>query len=214
MTEAMLRQQLVDEYRELGDDGLLALSTGNLSCRFGSGMLITASGISATSISVDNIVRLSLRGENDSALKPSSEWQMHAAVYRAFPDTQSVVHTHSDHCVAVASHGKDLPGFHYMIGMLGSDHVPCVNYHTFGTAELADASVQGLQSCRACLLANHGMLSKGNDLSDAAQAARLLELLCKQYLLSLCLGPPAKLSGVQWADFFEQMKRTAYRAVQ
>lgn len=214
MTEAMLRQQLVDDYRRLADDGLLALSAGNLSCRLGSGMLITASGISATSISVDNIVYLSLQGQIDGELKPSSEWQMHAAVYLEFPNTQAVVHTHSDHCVAVASHGDDLPGFHYMVGMLGADHVPCVNYHTFGTAELADAAVQGLQSCKACLLANHGMLSKGNDLAEAVQTARLLELLCKQYVLSLSLGSPATLSEAQWTDFFEQMKRTAYRAVQ
>ena len=116
MTEAMLRQHLVDEYRRLADDGLLALSAGNLSCRFGSGMLITASGISASSISVDNIVHLSLSGQSDSALKPSSEWQRHAAVYLAFANTQAVVHTHSDHCVAVASHGKQLPGFYYMVG--------------------------------------------------------------------------------------------------
>ncbi len=214
MTEAMLRQQLVDEYRRLADDGLLALSAGNLSCRFGADMLITASGISASSISVDTIVRLSLQGQSDSEFKPSSEWQMHAAVYLAFPDTQAVVHTHSDHCVAVASHGNDLPGFHYMVGMLGTDHVPCVSYHTFGTSELAAASVKGLNSCRACLLANHGMLSKGHDLGDAVQAAQLLELLCKQYLLSRSLGAPATLSGQQWADFFEQMKRTAYQAVQ
>lgn len=213
MNEAILRQQLVDEYRQLADDGLLALSAGNLSCRCGSGMLITASGISASSISVDNIVHMSLRGQYDHGLKPSSEWKMHAAVYREFTDVGAVVHTHSDHCVALASHGKDLPGFHYMVGMLGADHVPCVDYHTFGTAALADAALQGLGVSKACLLAKHGMLSKGQNLREAAHAAQLLELLCKQYILSLALGSPSPLSASQWADFFAQMKQTEYRAV-
>ncbi|MFK7733311.1 MAG: class II aldolase/adducin family protein [Pseudomonadales bacterium] len=214
MKEAMLRQQLVDEYQRLDVDGLLALSAGNLSCRFETGMLITASGISASSISVDNIVHLSLQGATKGVHKPSSEWQMHAAIYREFADTQAVVHTHSDYCVALASHGKDLPGFHYMVGMLGSDHVPCTAYHTFGTTELAAAAVQGLRACNACLLANHGMISKGGSLEQAARGASLLELLSKQYMLSLALGPPATLSDAQWAEFFAQMKQTDYQVVQ
>ncbi len=214
MTEALLRQQLVDECQRLGEDGLLALAAGNVSCRFESGMLITASGVCTSSITSESIVRMSLDGQSDNVLKPSSEWQMHAAVYREMPDVQALVHTHADSCVAVACHGKDLPGFHYMVGMLGLDHVPCVEYHTFGTRALAEAAVSGLRACDACLLAKHGMLSKGASLKQAADSARLLEVLCRQYLLSLAIGPPLELNSKQWAEFFAQMKQTDYQAVQ
>lgn len=39
-----------------------------------------------------------------------------AAIYRRHEEAQAVVHTHSDHCVALASNVMALPGFHYLVG--------------------------------------------------------------------------------------------------
>ena len=92
--------------------------------------------------------------------RPSSEWRMHAAIYRARPDVLAIVHTHSPHATALAAAGRGIPPFHYMIALAGGD-VRCMPYATFGTAELAESAVRGLQDRRACLLGNHGVMAIG-----------------------------------------------------
>ncbi|MDE0008173.1 MAG: class II aldolase/adducin family protein, partial [Gammaproteobacteria bacterium] len=79
--ETSLREQLAAQYRHVERIGLNQLSSGNLSVRFGERMLISASGATADSIAADNVVEVSLRGDWQGRLKPSSEWRMHAAIY-------------------------------------------------------------------------------------------------------------------------------------
>jgi len=213
VVEAALRKEIVASYQSLARAGLLALSAGNVSCRFADGMLISASGVSADSIREENIVFVDAQGQVRNGLKPSSEWQMHAAIYRQHTTAQAVVHTHSDYCVAMACQAKSLPGFHYMVGMLGARAVPCVPYHTFGSEALAEAAAAGVTESAACLLAQHGMITRGANLQEACRHAELLELLSKQYLLSASLGKPAELSSEEWDAFFVQMQQTGYSEV-
>ena len=48
---------------------------------------------------------------------------------------------------------------------------------------------------------------------SACRNAELLELLCKQYLLSASLGTPLELSSEEWDAFFVQVQKTAYSEV-
>lgn len=211
--EDSLRKELVASYEALADNGLLSLSAGNVSVRFKEGMLISASGISAQSITAQNVVFVDVNGRSHGDLKPSSEWQMHQAIYRQHKTAQAVVHTHSDYCVALACQARSLPGFHYMVGMLGARAVPCTPYHTFGSALLAEAAAVGVTESSACLLAQHGMITRGDNLQEACRNAQLLEVLCKQYLLSASLGTPAELSTEEWDAFFVQVQQTSYSEV-
>src|SRR5688500_7694455 len=108
--ELSARQELVRAYREVVDLGLTELSSGNLSVRLGEGMLISPTGASGDSINEDSLVYVGPDDVWEPGQKPSSEWQLHARIYRASPGTNAVVHTHSDYCVAVACHCKPLPG--------------------------------------------------------------------------------------------------------
>ncbi len=211
--EASLRRELVTSYQALAESGLLSLSAGNVSVRFKDGMLISASGISAASINEQNLVFVDADGRAKGELKPSSEWQMHQAIYHQHKTAQAVIHTHSDYCVALACQARALPGFHYMVGMLGARAVPCAPYHTFGSTALAEAAAKGVTESAACLLAQHGMITRGDNLQEACRNAQLLELLCKQYLLSASLGTPAELSTEEWDAFFVQVQQTGYSEV-
>ena len=113
------------------------MSSGNVSCRLGDNMLISPSGATGSNITPEHVVEVTLYGEWSGERKPSSEWRMHAAIYKA-TKAQAVVHTHSDHCVALACQGRGLPGFHYLVGSFGGSDVPCVPYSTFGTEQLAE----------------------------------------------------------------------------
>ena len=120
---------------------------------------------------------------------------MHAAIYRAFKDAGCVVHTHADACTALACLNLDLPPFHYMVVQFGGSNVRCAPYVTFGTPALAGHAVKALKNRTACLLANHGMILHARDAEEALSRARLLETLCRQYLLALSAGEPKLLSA-------------------
>ena len=211
LDQGSLREQLAAQYRHVERVGLNELSSGNLSVRCGDGMLISPSGATADSIAAANVVEVSLDGEWKGRHKPSSEWRMHAAIYSRHAAAQAVVHTHSDHCVALASHGKALPGFHYLVGTFGGDDVPCTPYSTFGTAELAEDAAAALTHRTACLLSNHGMIARGETLQEAVEHAHRLEIMCRQYLLARQLGEPAHLTAAEWEEFFQQFRASGYR---
>ena len=209
-TEQQLREHLAEQYRYVEQIGLNELSSGNLSCRFEDGMLISPSGASADNITPDSVVRVSLDGGWEGDRKPSSEWRMHAAVYLSKQSAEAVVHTHSDYCVALASQLMPLPGFHYLVGSFGGNDVPCVPYSTFGTQSLGDDAAKALETRTACLLGNHGMICRGKNLRSAVNLAHRLEIMCRQYVLTRQLGEPKLLTDEQWNEFFDRAKKVSY----
>ncbi len=210
LDEAALRRELVAQYRRVEALGLNELSSGNLSVRFGDRMLISPRGASAETITEDGVVMVSFDRRGAGEGLPSSEWRMHAAIYERHAEAGAVVHTHSDYCVAVASHGKPLPGFHYLVGVFGGADVPCVPYSTFGTRALADDAAEALTDRTACLLGNHGMICRGPDLSRAVRLAHRLEIMCRQYVLARQLGEPGRLTDAQWEEFFDKVGEDPY----
>lgn len=208
--EKALRAEIVEQYRHAETVGLNELSSGNISCRFGEGMLISPAGATSESITEDTIVYVDADGVFDSAYRPSSEWQMHAAIYQQHERAKAVVHTHSDHCVAMSCHHKPLPGFHYLVGLFGGSDVPCIPYSTFGTKKLAEQAAIALTDRSACLLGSHGMISRAGGLEQAVQLAHRLEILCRQYLLACQLGEPRLLSDEEWEDFFSRARLEGY----
>ena len=209
-SELAARQELVRAYRQVVDLGLTELSSGNLSVRHGEGMLISPTGASGESLSEDSVVYVRPDDTWDPGRQPSSEWQLHARIYRDNPATNAVVHTHSDYCVAVACHCKPLPGFHYMVGAFGGDDVPCVPYSTFGSETLAHDVADALQTRSACLMANHGATARGRSLAVAVGLAHRLEISCRHYVLSRALGEPQRLTSEEWADFHRRTGNTGY----
>ena len=138
---------------------------------------------------------------------------MHAAIYQRHAEARAVVHTHSDYCVAVASQVMPLPGFHYLVdlvGVFGGGDVPCVPYSTFGRQKLADDASEAVTERTACLLGNHGMIARGSNLKRAVNQAHRLEIMCRQYVLARQLGEPKRLTDADWEDFFKKAGEMAY----
>ena len=209
--EQNARAELVAAYRQVADLGLNQLASGNLSIRFADGMLISPTGASGEAITEEALVFVDSAGRWDAGRRPSSEWRMHASIYRDVPSANAVVHTHSDYCVAVACQNMPLPGFHYLIGLFGGDDVPCVPYTTFGGEALAEAAAAVLSDRKACLLANHGMIAQAPSMKAAVGLAQRLEIMCRQYVLTRQLGQPTLLTETHWQEFFAKVKQASYR---
>jgi L-fuculose-phosphate aldolase len=184
-------------YEALGRRGLIEGSSGNVSARTPDGMVITPSGGKPDALCVEGLAPMDLDGAVTNEATPSSEWAMHAAIYRAFPDARFVVHSHSDACTALACLAESLPAFHYMVLQFGGDDVRCAPYVTFGTPALAAHTAAALEGRTACLLANHGMVVLGRTRQEAFSHALLLEQLCRQYLLARSAGTPRLLTAAE-----------------
>lgn len=194
--DASRREEVVGAAREAAERGLNRGRSGNVSARLPSGgMLITPSGVPPGRIEAPDVVHLGLDGtvRGEARGRPSTEWRLHAAVYRKRPAADAVVHTHSPFATALACLGREIPAVHYLVAAAGGDSVPCARYATFGTGELAEAAVEALEGRRACLLSNHGAVALGGAPAEALELAALVEELAEIYWRALQVGDPESL---------------------
>ncbi|MFZ5524103.1 MAG: class II aldolase/adducin family protein [Pseudomonadota bacterium] len=206
MNETELRSELVRIAKRLDQQGLNRGTSGNLSVRFGEGMLITPSGMGAEGLTEDDIVFVHMDGTARGRWQPSSEWLFHRDILAQHPEFGAIVHTHAIASTALACLRKDIPPFHYMIALIGGDNIRCAKYATFGTQELSDNALAALRGRKACLLSNHGMIAAGADLAEAFRIAVEVEALSELYLRALQAGQPVLLTA---EEFQEAKKRFA-----
>lgn len=179
--------------------GLNKGTAGNLSMRVGDGYLITPTGMDYADLTPDDIPYVHFSGEVVGKRQPSSEWRFHHDVYLARPEAGAILHAHSPFATSLACLRYEIPAFHYMIARFGGDSIRCAHYATFGTQELSDAAIHALHKRSACLLANHGMLVFGKNLSNALALGVELESLCEQYWRACQLGTPVCLDSAEMA---------------
>jgi len=134
VTEDATREELLRIAQALDLAGMMPSKSGNVSCRAGDGFLITPAGLPYAKTGPDDLVRTALDGRTtpDAKHRPSSEWQLHAAIYAARPEVGAVVHTHSPRATALSCARKGIPAFHYMV-LLAGGPIACAEHATFGT---------------------------------------------------------------------------------
>ncbi len=202
MSEARLRDQIVACCRELDAHGLNRGASGNVSARMGEVMLITPSAVPYAELEPGMIALMPLMAEDgawEGPRKPSSEWRFHRDLMRARPDIGAVVHTHAPFSTILAIARKPIPAIHYMIAAFGGMQIPVCDYACYGTPELSAAIVRALGDKNGCLMANHGMLTVGPDLTRATWLAFELEALAHQYWHVLQIGGGHVLSEAEIA---------------
>ena len=200
---------LIETALQLQKIGLNHGATGNCSCRDGDTYLITPSGVETQNLSEDKIVRMDFEGnvvDSISNLKPSSEWRFHQDIMSKRQEVGAVVHTHSIFASTVSLFGNELPPFHYMIAVAGGSSVRCAPYAMFGTQELSDNIIDALLDRKACLIANHGLVSIGANLAEALQIAEEIEHLCQLYIEAKKLGEPNLLNQKQMIEVIERFQ--------
>jgi L-fuculose-phosphate aldolase len=202
-----LRRRMVETMRAMEDRGLNRGTSGNVSVRFGGGLLVTPSGVPARALEPEQMVFVSADGSvAESAPKPSSEWRMHQRLLDRRPDIAAVVHCHSRHATILACAGREIPPLHYMVAVSGGPSVPLAPYATFGSTELADGVVQALDGRYAALMANHGLVVLGRSLAAALSIAEEVEEQAAVYCGTLAIGGPQLLGETEMATVMEKFK--------
>jgi L-fuculose-phosphate aldolase len=199
MREREARVALVGVARALERDGLNYGSTGNVSVRIEDAILVTPTGIPTSDLRAEDCVAIADDGSRRDASSPlpTSEWRLHLALYRT-RGTGAVVHTHSPEATAAAIVGLPVPAVHYVVAKFGGSELACAPYATYGSQELADAVARTLADrYSACLMANHGAVAVGQDLSGAASLARDVEWLCGAWRRARAHGEPVVLDDAE-----------------
>ena len=197
---AEITAAIVRVAQSLNRTGLNQGTSGNDSARSGmrsSDFWITPTALPYDALTPADLVLVTSDGRFEGRRAPSSEWQMHAAVYAARADLGAIVHAHSPYCTALACLRRDIPAFHYMVAVAGGSNIRCAPYATFGTTELGALAVRALEGRRACLLANHGLLCAGDTPEAALALAIEVEALAAQYHHALQIGTPALLDEAE-----------------
>lgn len=181
------RDDVIRAARSLFDRGLTHGSTGNVSVRGEGGILVTPTGSSLGTVTAEELSLIDDRGRHLTGPTPSKEAFLHAAVLRARPGAQAVVHTHSTHaaavsCLADLDPSDALPPltayFAMRIGRL-----PLLPYHAPGDDTLEALAERTARDHVALLLSNHGPVVAGKTLSAAMDALEELEETAKLFLL-------------------------------
>jgi L-fuculose-phosphate aldolase len=205
-----LEAQVQKAYLKLYNKGWVMSCDGNLSARVAPGsseFFVTPTGIDADEIDPSQIVRCNGNGKTDGAIKPTSEVDLHSLIYQSRPDVGAIVHSHSIYACAIACCRIPLPPTHYAVCELMCDPtlckvkdaenasaVQCSTYHTYGTFELATATLAALGQNYACFLANHGAVVVGEDLKEAMYLTERLERECEIYWRAKQLSRPIPLT--------------------
>ena len=190
-----LRQEIVDKSLQAFRAGLFSGTSGNMSCRAApDDMLITPTSVRYDVLRAQDIVRMKLDGTVlEGALQPSSEWRMHAAVYKAYGETNAVFHTHSPYATAFAVTHQSIPAALIEAHIFLGGDVRCAPYATPGTAAVGENAVPALRGRGGCTLANHGALAVGSDLAQAYLRAEYIEDAARIYTIARTIGMPVTL---------------------
>ena len=198
-----LRIDIVAHARALNAAGMNRGSSGNLSVRDGSDMLITPSGVPAAALEPDMMARMPLDRDDgawEGPLKPSTEWRFHRDLLRARPEFCAVVHTHAPFCTILAIARQPIPAIHYMMAAFGGPEIRVADYACYGTAALSAAVLTAMEGRAGCLMANHGMIVGGPTLARACWLAEELEALAHQYFHVLQIGGGHPLGAEDLAE--------------
>jgi len=195
-SERRHREEICRFGRMVHQRGYVAATDGNLSIRLDQEtILCTPTAISKGMMEPEDLVVVDMKGKKVAGLRNvSSEIAMHLLIYRLRQDVKGIVHAHPPTATGYAAAGIPLNQALISEIVLALGCIPIAKYGTPGTPELTEALEPLVPLYDAILMANHGVVTYGEDLLRAymkmetvehfAQIAMVTHLLGRQQLLS------------------------------
>ena len=192
------REELVKYGVKIVQAGLVAGAGGNISAREGDLIWMKPSGVAMDEMAPGDLCGMDLATgrQVEGPHKPTSEVNMHLAVYRVRPELRAIFHTHSPWASGVISSGATLkPMFAEFVCDLG--RVGTVPYITPTTQALADAIGKAAETCDTIFMVNHGIIGLGITMKQAYYRCVVVEDAAKSQLAAAICGKPIFLSEGQ-----------------
>jgi L-fuculose-phosphate aldolase len=203
-------QRIIDICKLLHQKNYIAAGDGNISFRQDeSRVIITPTGKHKGFIQSADLAMVSINGETIRGF-PSSETQMHLAVYRASDDARFVIHAHPPTAIAwsiARPQLKEIPVDAISEVILGIGAIPVVPYARPGTDAMGEAIQPFVRKNRVMILARHGALSWGETLEEAYNGIERLEHSCLILKAAVELGGITPLPAAEVAVLREMRGR-------
>lgn len=200
-----LKEEVLQANLKLVEYGLVILTWGNVSAvtedrKF---VVIKPSGVSYSTMTAGDMVVTDMEGNIvEGNLRPSSDLLTHLELYRAFPQVNAVVHTHSRYATALAQAERDLPcyGTTHADTFYGS--VPCTRHLTEAEVQEGYEKNTGVvivetfrernidpSATPGVLVRKHGPFTWGSSSQKAVENALILEETAHMALLTEQFNP-------------------------
>jgi len=218
--ERKIRESICEIGRRIWQRGFCAGNEGNHSVRVGAPeddrYLCTPTGISKGFLEPDDIVVVNGEAEqiepNVNGRKPTSEAKIHMAVYKARPDVTSVIHSHPPHAVAFCLAGVPLPEGIHPEAEVFLGRTIFARYATPSTYDLPNSFLPKLnEETTTILMANHGSISLGKDITEAYYRLEILDNYCKQLILARQLGNVNTLSPQEMTELLKVKEKFGFK---
>lgn len=205
-----IRAEIVEVGQRMYRKGLIAAADGNITVRTPDDRIYaTPSGACKGDLVPTDMVVTDRRGAVlEGSRKPSSELEMHLAIYDVRPDVFAVVHAHPPLATGFAAAGVPLSPALLSEVVLTLGCVPLTEYATPTTSELADTLRSYARGHDALLLANHGAVALGRTALDAYFKMETLEHYAKINLVTKVLGSERRLPA-DAVDKLRELRRKA-----
>jgi len=197
-----LKKLIIESGLRLLEEGLVTRTFGNVSIRLDENfMLITPSGRRYDELVEKDIVKVNyLSGEYEGSIRPSSEFRLHAEVYKNRGEVNAVIHTHQQNASTIAATHRTLPPIlDDQAQLIGAD-VKVAKYAHSSSMELVENVVEALKGRTAALIANHGAVCIGRNIEEAFVVSQVLEKACKSFIEASFVG------GAKSIDKFDAQK--------
>lgn len=205
-----LKEKVCKANLDLVRQGLVIFTWGNVSGidREKGLVVIKPSGVSYDGMKPSDMVVVDLESGKvvEGDLNPSSDTPTHLALYKAFPNIQGVVHTHSTYATAWAQTGLDIPNIGTTHADYFHDSIPCTadmtedqmaeyEYNTgvVMVNRILNGNINPIHT-PAALVKNHGPFAWGKDPDQAVYHAVVTEQVAKMAYISYTLNPKTTMN--------------------
>ncbi|MFC5724675.1 class II aldolase/adducin family protein [Streptomyces gamaensis] len=195
--ERLLRKrELAAAFRLFGKFGFSEGVAGHVTARdpeFPDRLWLNPFGKSFSQIKVSDLICVNDAGEvvEGDGIVNRAAFCIHSEVHKARPDVVAAAHTHSLYGKALASLGKRLEPITQDATAFYRDHGLHTEYGgPAGYKEEGQRIAEAVGSTKAAVLQNHGLITVGHSVGEAAWWFITMERSCQAQLVAMAAGHP------------------------
>ena len=196
------KQRLAAAYRLFGKFGFDEGVAGHITVRDPERtdhFWVNPMGVSFKQIKVSDLLLANHDGKvvEGEGLLNGAAFTIHSHIHRARPDVVAAAHSHSVYGKAWSALGRELDPITQDACAFYKDHVVFEDF-TGVVLEMEEGKriAAGLGSNKACILQNHGLLTVGHSVEEAAWWFITMERSCQAQLLAEAAGTPRLIDAV------------------
>src|ERR1043165_578240 len=209
VSEWKLKEQMCDIGRRIWLKGFCAGNEGNHSYRISENRcLCTPTGISKGFLKPDDICVVDADGKQLAGKrKRTSEFMMHAAIYKARPDVKAVIHSHPPHATAFAVAGVELPTCIHPEAEVFLGAVKTAKYVTPGDKRLGESILPYAKDSNTIIMQSHVVVCFDPDLEQCYYKLEIVAAYARILILAKQVGSIRPLDTDEMKELLELKTR-------